>query len=69
MKSTRRKENPMAETGNREVWVRVKDEVGNEFICPLDALKDRRSATEEDLDNCVDDGVAGRYAANIEIED
>lgn len=59
----------MTETENRDVWVRVKDNAGNEFICPIGALKDRRSATEEELDNCVDDGVAGRYAANIEIED
>ena len=59
----------MAEKGNKDVWVRVKDDAGNEFICPLNALKDRRSATNEELDNCVDDAVTGRYAGNINIED
>jgi len=53
----------------RDVWVRVKDNAGNEFICPLNALKDRQSATDEELDSCVDDAVTGRYAANLDIED
>ena len=59
----------MAEEEKRDVWVRVKDDAGNEFICPLNALKDRQSATEEELDNCVDDAITGRYAANLEIEE
>jgi hypothetical protein len=37
--------------------------------CPTNALKDRRSATEEELDNCVDDAVTGRYSANLDIEE
>ena len=53
----------------KEVWVRVKDDAGNEFICPLNALKDRQSATEEELDHCVDDAITGRYAANLDIEE
>jgi hypothetical protein len=59
----------MAEKEKRDVWVRVKDNAGNEFICPLNALKDRQSATEEELDNCVDDAITGRYAANLDIEE
>ena len=59
----------MVEKEKKEVWVRVKDDAGNEFICPLNALKDRQSATEEELGNCVDDAVTGRYAANLDIED
>ena len=59
----------MAEKVKKDLWVRVKDDAGNEFICPLNALKDRQSATEEELDNCVDDAITGRYAANLEIEE
>jgi len=59
----------MTEKDKKDVWVRVKDDAGNEFICPLNALKDRGSATDEELDNCVDDAVAGRYAGNIDIAD
>jgi hypothetical protein len=49
-----------------DIWVRVKDQAGNEFICPLDALKDRESATTEEMENCVDNAVTGRYAGNID---
>lgn len=48
-------------------YVRVHDKAGNEFLCPLDALKDPKTATAEELDNCVDDGTVGRYAGNIDI--
>ena len=51
----------------KTVYVRVHDNAGNEFICPLEALKDSKTATEEELDQCVDDGTVGRYAGNIEF--
>jgi hypothetical protein len=60
-------ETNMAEKEKKDLWVRVKDDAGNEFICPLNALKDRKLATEEELDHCVDDAVTGRYAANLDI--
>jgi hypothetical protein len=55
----------MNEKEKMDVWVKVKDDAGNEFICPIDALKDRNSVTDEELENCVEDAVAGRYAGNI----
>jgi len=57
----------MAQKNEKDLWVRVKDDAGNAFICPLNALKDRKLATDDELENCVDDAVAGRYAGNIEI--
>ena len=57
----------MSEKEKKDVWVRVKDNAGNEFICPLNALKERKSATDEELENCVDDAVVGRYSGNIDI--
>jgi len=53
---------------NDETFVKATDGAGNEFICPIDALKGRASASEEELENCVDDGVVGRYASHIDIE-
>jgi hypothetical protein len=35
------------------VW--VKDNAGNRFLCPLDALRDPNSLTEEEKQACVDD--------------
>jgi hypothetical protein len=58
----------MTEKAKKETFVRVKDLKGNEFICPLDALKDIKHATEDELTDCVDDGIVGRYASNIDIE-
>lgn len=52
-----------------DVFVKVKDMAGNEFICPLDALKNRKEVTEEELENCVDDATVGRYAGNIDVAD
>ena len=50
-------------------YVRVKDEAGNRFVCPIDALKSLDEATEEELENCVDDATVKRYAGNIDIVD
>lgn len=53
---------------NKEsLYVRVKDQAGNDFICPIKSLIDPKKATEEELENCVDDATVGRYAGNIEI--
>ena len=38
-----------------ELLVWVKDNAGNRFLCPLDALKDPNSVTEDQKKNCVDD--------------
>ena len=54
-------------TQKKEIFVRVKDNAGNEFICPIDALKDPKTAPPEELDQCVDDGTVERYAGNIDV--
>jgi len=52
----------------KNVFVRVKDQSGNEFLCPLGSLKEVKEASDEELENCVDDGTVGRYAGDIEIQ-
>jgi hypothetical protein len=59
----------MTDQDKKEVYVRVKDGAGNQFLCPIDALKDIKKATDEDLENCVDDAVVGRYAGEIKVAD
>ena len=59
----------MTATKQNEKWVRVKDYEGNDFICPISALKQRSQATEEELENCVDSATVGRYAGNITVDD
>jgi hypothetical protein len=57
----------MSEGREEQVYVRVKDFAGNEFVCPIDALKGLKEVPEEILDHCVDDATVGRYAGNIKI--
>lgn len=42
----------------RTQFVWVKDRAGNEFVCPLDALKGRDKATEEELKSCINDATS-----------
>jgi hypothetical protein len=57
----------MSESKKQQVYVKVKDVAGNEFVCPIDALKNLKEVSEEVLDNCVDDATVGRYAGNIKV--
>jgi hypothetical protein len=57
----------MSESNEQQVYVKVKDVAGNEFVCPIDALKNLKEVSEEVLDNCVDDATIGRYSGNIRV--
>ena len=59
----------MATQVGKNVYVRGKDMAGNEFLCPIDALKDPKDVSEEEMELCVEDAVVGRYAGEIKIED
>ena len=51
------------------LYVRVKDMAGNDFVCPLEELKDPKELSEDEWDNCVEDAVVGRYAGQLKIVD
>ncbi len=57
----------MSQTPEPSLYVRVRDGAGNEFVCPIEALKDIREVPDEILDRCVDDATVGRYAGNITV--
>jgi len=40
------------ENNERLVW--VKDKAGNQFVCPIDALKNPSELSEEEKAKCVD---------------
>ena len=56
----------LADRGKR--FVKMKDSSGNEWLCPIDALKKAADATQEELDDCVELDVVTRYAGDIEAE-
>lgn len=39
------------------VW--VKDNAGNQFVCPVEALKKPKDISEDELKNCIDDANIG----------
>jgi hypothetical protein len=59
----------MPEKEGKPVYVRVKDMAGNSFLCPIDALREPKDVSEEEMGLCVDNAVAERYAGDIKIED
>ena len=59
----------MSTESNENVYVKVKDMAGNEFVCPLNELKDVKNISETELDNCYDGDVVGRYAGQLNIVD
>jgi hypothetical protein len=59
----------MADKRKKNLYVRVRDGAGHFFLCPIDALKDPKDATDEELENCVDDAVVERFGGKIKIVD
>jgi len=58
----------MKESERGKVFVRIKDRSGEEFLCPLDALKNPADLNDEERDNCVDSATPGRYAGDIKVQ-
>ena len=57
-------------TENTEtLYVKVKDVAGNDFVCPLDELRDPSSLSDVEMENCVEDAVVGRYAGRLKMVD
>jgi len=68
-KELQNQENQIMAEYKKNVYVRVRDGSGNLSLCPIEALKDPKEATEEELENWVDNAVVGRYAGAIEVID
>ena len=49
-------------------YVKVKDSSGNEWLCPLEALKSARKATDEELNDCVELDVVVHTAGLIDAD-
>jgi hypothetical protein len=59
----------MDKESQETLYVKVKDFAGNDFVCPLDELRDPTSISEAEMENCVEDAVVGRYAGQLKIVD
>jgi hypothetical protein len=54
---------------NENVYVNVKDMAGNDFVCPLNELRDVKTTGDGELENCFEDDAVGRYAGQLKIVD
>jgi len=57
----------MSDQNSQDVYVKVKDMAGNEFVCPLKELRDARKISDDELENCFEGDVVGRYAGLLNI--
>jgi hypothetical protein len=54
-------------TDDKNIYFAVKDKHGYDYLCPLAAVADRNYVSDQELDECVEKDVVGRYAGNIDI--
>ena len=54
---------------NNQIFEKYKDETGEEYYCPVNAVADDRIVSEWELDDCVEVSTANRYSGNINIGD
>lgn len=46
----------------------VRDRDGDEYLCPIKSIKNRKAITEDDIHDCVERDIVERYSGNISIE-
>lgn len=52
---------------NNERYATYKDEHGEAYYCPMNAVTDDRIVAESEIDNCVEVSTVGRYAGNLNL--
>lgn len=50
-------------------YTRITAKDKNDYICPMELVKAKQTLGINDLDDCVEAEVVGRYIGNIEIAD
>lgn len=55
-------------TDKKNAYVKVKDEHDTDYLCPVHSFKNSGIVSVDELDECVETDVVGRYAGNIETE-
>lgn len=55
-------------TNKNNTYVKVKDEYDADYLCPVHSIRNSGTVSGDELDECVETDVVGRYAGNIETE-
>lgn len=45
----------------------TRDEQGNAYVCPVDTVEKKGRVPQDQLNDCVEADVVGRYSGGIEI--
>ncbi|MGD8948837.1 MAG: hypothetical protein PVI62_19400 [Desulfobacterales bacterium] len=53
---------------DKNTFVSVKDSKGEKFLCPIDAIQNSSSIRIDEIDDCIEEDVIGRYAGNVKIK-
>ncbi len=56
-------------TTENEVFGKYKDEVGEDYYCPINNVADNNIVSEWEIENCVDVSTVERYSGNLNIAD
>lgn len=56
------------DTINSEEYFVVRDKHGDDYLCPINAVKDRDEITEDEMNYCIEKDIVERYSGNIDIE-
>jgi hypothetical protein len=51
-----------------DTFILVKDSDGERYLCPIDAVRSDSTTGIDDIDDCVEEDVVGRYAGNIHVK-
>jgi len=55
-------------TVNNETYFVVRNEHGDDYLCPLNSVRNKDAITDDELDSCVEKDIVERYSGNIDIE-
>ncbi len=49
-------------------FVKVKDKSGNEWLCPMEGIKNVKEATQEELKNCIEFDLFTHNIGLLDVE-
>ena len=55
----------MSKNDTEKAYVLVKDSNDNEYLCPITAGRKPATGKPDEVDDCVEAEVVGRYAGNL----
>ena len=59
------KEKQMPKNDIKNTYVMVRDSKGKKYLCPVNPTRPPATGDPDEIDDCVEAEVVGRYAGNI----